>query len=64
MEIALHKSPAVVRKIASHRLKILGGGGGGVVKHFSEFAKGIYEICDHNFFNLAIIIFLVVFSIV
>ena len=60
MKVALHKSPVVVRKIASHRLKIFGG----FVKHFSEFAKGIYEICDHNFFNLAIIIFVVVFSIV
>ena len=38
--------------------KFLGGFG----KHFSEFAKGIYETCDHNFFNLAIII--AVFSIV
>ena len=34
----------------------------GFVKCFSEFAKGIYETCDHAFFNLANII--VVFSIV
>ena len=34
----------------------------GFVKHFSEFAKGIYETCDRNFFNLALIA--AVFSIV
>ena len=28
----------------------------GFVKCFSEYAKRIYETCDHNFFNLAIII--------
>ena len=37
----------------------------GFVKHFNEFAKGIYETRDQNFFNLAIIIIIaVVFSIV
>ena len=35
----------------------------GFVKHFTEFAKGIYETWDHNFFNLALTI-VVVFSIV
>ena len=25
----------------------------GFVKHFSEFVKGIYETCSHNFFNLS-----------
>ena len=33
------------------------------VKCLSEFAKGIYETCDRNFFNLAIII-VTLFSIV
>ena len=28
----------------------------GLVKRFSKFAKGIYEICDCNFFNFALII--------
>ena len=28
----------------------------GFVKCFSQFAKGVYEKCDHNFFNLATII--------
>ena len=28
----------------------------GFEKHFSEFMKGIYETCNHNFFNLAFII--------
>ena len=42
-----------------HRLKNVLG----FAKHFSEFAKGIYEICDRNLFNLAIII-VAVFSIV
>ena len=37
---------------------------GGSVKHFNEFAKEIYETCDCNFFNLAIILVVVVFSIV
>ena len=36
--------------------------GMGLVKRFSEFAKGIYETC-RNFFNLSIIV-VVVFSIV
>ena len=26
------------------------------MKCFSEFIKGIYETCDRNFFNLAIIV--------
>ena len=26
------------------------------MKHFSEFVKGIYETCDCNFFNFAVII--------
>ena len=34
----------------------------GFVKGFSEFAKGIYETC--NFFNFALIIAVVAFSIV
>ena len=37
--------------------------GMGLVKRFSEFAKGIYETCGCNFFNLSIIV-VVVFSIV
>ena len=37
--------------------------GMGLVKRFSEFAKGIYETCGRNFFNLSIIIVVVVFSI-
>ena len=36
----------------------------GFAKRFSEFLKGIYETCNGNFFNLAIIIAIVVFSIV
>ena len=36
----------------------------GFVKCFSEFAKGIYEICDRDFFKLAIIIIVVILSIV
>ena len=36
----------------------------GFVKCFTEFAKGIYEICDRNFFNLTVVIVVVVFSIV
>ena len=36
----------------------------GFVKGFSEFVKGIYEICNHNSFNLVLIIVVVVFSIV
>ena len=32
----------------------------GFVKHFSEFAKGIYETCDCNFFNLALVVFSIV----
>ena len=37
--------------------------GMGLVKRSSEFAKGIYETCGRNFFNLSIIV-VVVFSIV
>ena len=29
----------------------------GFVKRFSEFAKGIYETYDRNFFNLALVVF-------
>ena len=36
----------------------------GFVKCFSEFAKGIYEAFNCNFFNLAIVIVVAVFSIV
>ena len=36
----------------------------GFVKRFSEFVKGIYEICDCNFLNFALTIVLVVFLIV
>ena len=32
----------------------------GFVKHFSEFAKGIYVICSRNYFNLALIVFAIV----
>ena len=35
----------------------------GFVKDFSKFVKGIYETCNRNFFNLALII-AAVFSIV
>ena len=55
-KIALQKSLSVAMKIVRHRLKYLG-----FMKRFSEFAKGIYETCDCNFFNLALA---VVFSIV
>ena len=37
--------------------------GMGLVKRSSEFAKGIYETCGRNLFNLSIIV-VVVFSIV
>ena len=47
------------RKITCRRLKNVLG----FVKRFSEFVKGIYEICNHNLFNLAIII-VAVFTIV
>ena len=33
------------------------------MKRFSEFAKGIYETCDYNIFNFALII-VVIFSVV
>ena len=36
----------------------------GSAKRFNEFGKGTYGTCDRNFFNLAIIIVVVVFSIV
>ena len=36
----------------------------GFEKRFSELEKGIYETCDRTFFNLALIIVAVVFSIV
>ena len=32
----------------------------GFVKCFGEFAKGIYEICSRNYFNLALIVFSIV----
>ena len=47
-----------------HAKLFFGRGGGGFVKRFSEFAKGIYEKCDRHFFNLAIIIVVAVFSVV
>ena len=28
----------------------------GFLKHFIEFAKGIYETCSSNFFNLTLLI--------
>ena len=28
----------------------------GFVKYFSEFATGIYETCNNNFFNFALIV--------
>ena len=56
---ASQKNPSVARKIARRRLKTLG-----FVKRFSEFAKGIYETCDRNFFNLVLVVVLVVSSIV
>ena len=58
-KIALQKKTSVERKITCRRLKNVLG----FAKRFSEFAKGIYEICDRNLFNLAIII-VAVFSIV
>ena len=36
----------------------------GFVKRFSEFAKENHETCDPNFFNLTLIIVVVVFLIV
>ena len=36
----------------------------GFVKRFSKFARGIYETCDRNFFNLALTFVVVAFSIV
>ena len=59
-KIALQKKKtSVERKITRRRLKNVLG----FAKRFSEFAKGIYEICNRNLFNLAIII-VAVFSIV
>ena len=59
------KNSSVARKIPRRMLNFFwGGGGGGFVKRFSEFAKGIYEKCDRQFFNLAIIIVVAVFSVV
>ena len=57
-KIASQKKTSVERKITRHRLKNVLG----FAKCFSEFAKGIYEICNRNLFNLAIIV--AVFSIV
>ena len=34
------------------------------VKRFRKFARGIYETCDRNFFNLALTFVVVAFSIV
>ena len=34
----------------------------GFVKHFSLFAKGVYETCDCNFFSFVIIIVVVFFQ--
>ena len=56
------KNSSVARKIPRRMLNFFFGGG--VVKRFSEFAKGIYEKCDRHFFNLAIIIVVAVFSVV
>ena len=33
----------------------------GFVKHFSEFTKGMYETCNCDFFNLALIIIVAAF---
>ena len=35
----------------------------GFVKRFIEFTKGIYETCNRDFFNLALIV-VIVFSVV
>ena len=32
----------------------------GFVRRFGEFARGIYEICSRNYFNLALIVFSIV----
>ena len=54
---ALQKNLSIARKIACHRFKYFGF----FLKGFSIFAKGIYETCNLNFFNLAFIV--VAFSI-
>ena len=51
-KIASQKKMSIERKITRCRLKNVLG----FAKHFSEFVKGIYEICDLNLINLAIII--------
>ena len=50
IKIALQKNKWIARKIAPCRLKKCSS----FVKHFSNFAKRIFEAC--NFFNLAFII--------
>ena len=56
-EIASYKNSTVARKTTSRRLKHFLG----FVKHFSGFAEWIHETCDRSFFNLAIIILVIVF---
>ena len=58
IKIASQKDQWIARKIAPCRLKKCSS----FVKHFSNFAKRIFEAC--NFFNLAFIIVFAVFSIV
>ena len=48
------QGPNLETKIASQKSRKTFSG---FVKRFGEFAKGIYEICSHNNFNLALIVF-------
>ena len=57
-KIASQKNLSVVRIIAPAQAKNILG----FVKRFSEFSKGIYETCNRDIFNLALVI-VVVFSI-
>ena len=59
-KIASQKNSSVARNIAHCKLKKFLG----FVKRFSKFARGIYETCDRNFFNLALTFVVVAFSIV
>ena len=54
--IASQKDPSIVRKQLLQAKTFLG-----FVKHFSLFAKGVYETCGCNFFSFVIIIVAVVF---
>ena len=48
-KIALQKSPSIASKIATTCKNIFG-----FCEAFCEFAEGIYETCERNFFNLAL----------